>query len=100
MKSKFTNDEVNAVMESRGINRKSAVKFLSRAAKVSKRGTNGHRSSRCRSTGKGRSRTDASAYSRGAGCGAQGRSPGQAEEAGLHQGLRQEGRCVDLGTAC
>ena len=30
MKSQFTNEQVNEVMESRGITRKSAVKFLSR----------------------------------------------------------------------
>jgi hypothetical protein len=33
-KSKFTQEEVNAVMEARGINRKSALKFLNRDAKT------------------------------------------------------------------
>jgi hypothetical protein len=32
-KSKFTQEEINAVMEARGINRKSALKFLNRDAK-------------------------------------------------------------------
>jgi hypothetical protein len=30
MKSQFTNEQVNEVMESRGVNRKSALKFLNR----------------------------------------------------------------------
>src|SRR5713226_7068973 len=30
MKSQFTNDQINEVMEQRGINRKSALKFLNR----------------------------------------------------------------------
>ena len=34
--SKFTQEEVNAVMESRGINRKSALKFLNKDAKSRK----------------------------------------------------------------
>ena len=33
-KSKFTNEQVNAVMEERGINRKSALKFLNKDAKT------------------------------------------------------------------
>lgn len=35
MKSKFTNEQINEVMEQRGVNRKSALKFLNRDAKTS-----------------------------------------------------------------
>lgn len=41
MRSSEANKAFGTVMEKRGINRKSAVKFLSRQAKISKRGTKG-----------------------------------------------------------
>jgi hypothetical protein len=40
-KSKFTQEEVNAVMEARGINRKSALKFLNKGCEDSQHEASG-----------------------------------------------------------